>query len=461
MRISIKEVTEGLKSIVGEEWVITERESMEGYLRDETPDAIRPKAAENLVLVKPSSTREVSEILRYANEMLVPVFPVGGRTGLVGGCVPIEDGIILSLERMNKIEVDVENLMAVAEAGATLGDLIKAADEAGLFFPLHPGDEGAQIGGLIATNAGGVRAVKYGVMRNYVKGVEVVLPTGEVLNLGGMLIKNNMGYGLMHLIIGSEGTLCVVTKAILKLYPRSMYSVTLILPFNKREDAIRTVPQILRSGVIPLAIEYVGLKELNAAAAHLSEEWPIQSGDAQLLVILSGLSEDEVYSACERISEIAEKNSAGEALIAETRDEQERILRIRSNVYTALKKDMVDILDTTVPMSRLLDLMIKIDELSKKYGAYLPVYGHAGDGNLHIHVMKENGEIPSYADDLKREIYEATISLGGVITGEHGIGRLRIKEFHRFLSKKEINLMREIKRMFDPNNILNPGKIFP
>jgi len=247
----------------------------------------------------------------------------------------------------------------------------------------------------------------------------------------------------------------------LKLYPRSRYSVTLILPFNKREDAIRAVPEILRSGVIPLAIEYVGLKELNAAAAHVGEEWPVQSGDAQLLIILSGSSEDEVYSACERISEVAEKNNAGEALIAETPDEQERILKVRSNIYTALKRDMVDILDATVPMSRLLDLMIKIDELSKKYGAYLPVYGHAGDGNLHVHVMKENGEVPSYADDLKREIYEATVSLGGVITGEHGVGRLRIKEFHRFLPEKERDLMREIKRIFDPNNILNPGKIFP
>ncbi|RJS87798.1 FAD-binding oxidoreductase [Candidatus Bathyarchaeota archaeon] len=185
----LEEMIENLKDIVGEEWVVTKREYMESYLRDETPDALRPSAADDLILVKPSSTDEVSQILKAANDMRIPVFPVGGRTGLVGGCVPTERGIILSLERMNKIEVDRENLMAVAEAGATLGDLIKAADDADLFFPLHPGDEGAQIGGLISTNAGGVRAVKYGVMRNYVKGVEVVLPTGEILNLGGMLLK--------------------------------------------------------------------------------------------------------------------------------------------------------------------------------------------------------------------------------------------------------------------------------
>jgi len=457
----IEDITGKLEDIVGQEWVVTKREYMESYLRDETPDALRPSAAEDLILVKPSSTKEVSQILKVANKMHVPVFPIGGRTGLVGGCVPTERGIILSLERMNKIEVDKENLMAIAEAGATLGDLIKAADDADLFFPLHPGDEGAQIGGLISTNAGGVRAVKYGVMRSYVKGVEVVLPTGEILNFGGLLIKNNTGYDLMHLIIGSEGTLCVITKAIIKLYPKSGYSVTLVLPFDNRADAIGTVPKILQSGVIPLAIEYVGIRELNTAAEHLSEEWPVQTGNAQLIIILSGSSEDEVYSACEKISEIAEKNNAYEAMIAETREEQERILRIRSNIYTALKSSMVDILDVTVPMSKLSDLMNSIDEIAKKYGVYMPVYGHAGDGNLHIHVMREDGEVPKYVKEIKDEIYSAGIRLGGVITGEHGIGKLRIGEFKKFLPEKEISLMREIKRIFDPNGILNPGKVFP
>jgi len=461
MKGRMEDAIEGLKEIVGEEWVVTEREYMESYLRDETPDVLRPPAAEDLILVKPSSAKEVSQILKVANEMLVPVFPVGGRTGLVGGSVPTEHGIILSLERMNDIKVDKENLMAIAEAGATLADLIKAADDNDLFFPLHPGDEGAQIGGLISTNAGGVRAVKYGVMRNYVKGLEVVLPTGEMLSLGGLLLKNNTGYDLMHLIIGSEGTLCVITKAVIKLYPKSGYSVTLILPYDSRADAIGSVPKILKSGVIPLAIEYVGLRELNMAADHLNEKWPVQKGNAQLLIILSGTSEDEIYSACERISEIAEENNAYEAVIAETREEQERILRIRSNIYTALKPSMVDILDVTVPMSRLSDLMSMIDKIAEKYGVYLPVYGHAGDGNLHIHVMKEDGEVPKYVREIKSEIYDAGISLGGVITGEHGIGKLRIEEFVKFRSEKEITLMREIKRVFDPNNILNRGKIFP
>ncbi|MCW4020415.1 MAG: FAD-binding oxidoreductase, partial [Candidatus Bathyarchaeota archaeon] len=258
-----------LESIVGKNWVTAETEFIESYLNDETPEPLRPPAASNLILVKPPSTKEVAEVLKLANNERIPVFPVGGRTGLVGGSVPTEPGIVLSLERMNKIKIDRENLMTVAEAGATLDDLIKAAEDADLFFPLHPGDEGAQIGGLIATNAGGVRAVKYGVMRNYVKGIEAVLPTGEVLSLGGRLLKNNTGYDLMHLIIGSEGTLCVVTKAVIKIYPKSMFTVTLVVPFDGRSDAIDSVPKILRSGVTPLAIEYVELNEVNESANHL------------------------------------------------------------------------------------------------------------------------------------------------------------------------------------------------
>ena len=461
MEEKLRRAADRIGRVIGEDWIITEREYMEDYLRDETPEAIRPSPAENLILAKPSSTKEVSEILKVANELLIPVFPVGGRTGLVGGCIPTEDGIILSLERMNRITVNRENLTASAEAGATLGDLIRAAEEADLFFPLHPGDEGAQIGGLISTNAGGVRAVKYGVMRNYVRGIEAVLPTGEVLNLGGPLIKNNTGYDLMHLIIGSEGTLCVITKATIRLYPKSRFSATLILPYESRADAIGTVPKILHSGIIPLAIEYVEIGELNRAAEHVGEAWPLQNGRAQLIIILSGSSEDEVYSACEIISSIAEESNAGEALIAETREEQDRILKIRSNIYTALKPNMIDILDIAVPINRLCDLMDRIDSISEKYGVYLPVYGHAGDGNLHIHIMKEDGEAPAYLREIKNEIYSASISLGGVITGEHGIGKLRIGEFERFIPEKERELMMKIKRIFDPNGILNPGKIFP
>lgn len=451
----LKVAAERLKRIIGEEWVISERELMESYLYDETPAPIRPKPAECLILVKPVSTEEVSAILRIANEYRIPVFPVGGRTGLAGGCIPTMPGIVLSLERMNKIEVDEKNLMAVAEAGATLRDLIRAAESAGLFFPPHPGDEGAQIGGLIATNAGGVRAVKYGVMRNYVKGLEVVLPTGEILTVGGKLLKNNTGYDLMHLFIGSEGTLGIITKAMIKLLPKSQYMITLIAPFTSRSDALKAVPEILKSGIIPLAIEYVQLREILRAAEHLGERWPIERGSAQLIIILDGARWEEVLSACEEVAQICELCNAIDVLVADSPREQNRILRIRSNMYTALKRDIVDILDVTVPPAHLGDLMDALDEIAAKYGAYLPAYGHAGDGNLHIHIMKDVGSM-DLAEEIRRDVYMAALKLGGVITGEHGIGKIRAKSLSLALSEKHIELMRRIKRTFDPNNILNP-----
>jgi glycolate oxidase len=453
----IKELSE----IVGDKWVITEREFIESYLRDETPDPIRPKPSEELILVKPSTTKDVSLILKIANAKGIPVFPTGGRTGLVGGAIPTKPGIILSLERMNKIEIDDENLMAVAEAGATLGDLIKAAEDKELFFPPHPGDEGAQIGGLIATNAGGARAIKYGVMRNYIRGLEIVLPTGDILSLGGKLLKNNTGYDLMQLIIGSEGTLCVITKAVIRLFPKSKYMVTLIVPFNTRSDALKTVPKILRSGIMPLAIEYIQLREILRAAEHLNERWPVNEGAAQLIITLDGVSREEVLLACEELSRICESNNAINVMLAETSEEQNRILRIRSHIYTALKPDMIDILDVTVPPSMLERLMNQVDEIAAKYGVYLPAYGHAGDGNLHVHIMKEGIEDMEIVKKIRNEIYRSALKLGGVITGEHGIGKIRTESLSLVLGKKHIEIMKSIKRIFDPNNILNPTSVLP
>ena len=453
------EIVEELRKIVGGDWVVTERDLMIDYLRDETADPVCPTPSLDTVLVKPLTTGEVSKILKLANKLMVPVFPAGGRTGLVGGSIPVKPGIILSLERMNKIEIDRDNLMAIAGAGVTLSDLIKAAEDADLFFPLHPGDEGAQIGGLIAANAGGVRAVKYGVMRSYVKGLEVVLPTGEALNLGGELLKNNAGYDLMNLVIGSEGTLCVITKAVIRLYPKTRFSVSLLIPFKNGRDAIKSVPEILQAGIIPLAIEYMETEGLKKTAEHLNEEWPTLEGEAQLLLILTGMNEDELLSECEQISEICQKNNSSEAVLAETREEQDKILKVRSNIYTVMKPEVYDILDVTVPPSKLAMLVDRINEIEERHGIRLPIYGHAGDGNLHVHIMWDEGRAVEYAEDVKREVYGASSVLGGVITGEHGIGRTRVKDFSFFADKKEIELMKAIKKVFDPNGILNPGKV--
>ena len=445
-----------LERIVGKENVITDREKIENYLLDETPSIIRPKPAAKLVLVKPASTREVSEILKFANENKIPVYPRGGGTGLAGGAIPTKDGIILSLERMNKIEVDKDNLMAIAEAGVTLEKLIKAADEAGLFFPLHPGDESAQIGGLIATNAGGARAVKFGVMRNYVRGLEVVLPTGEILNLGGKLQKNNVGYDLMNLIIGSEGTLAVITKAILRLYPKYEATATLVIPFNSRHDALSSVPKILQDGRMPLAIEYVEKDLMEKTAKILGEAWPVKQGEYYLLIIVAEQSRDQMLNESLRIAEICQANGALEPLFAEPKDQQEKLLRIRSNIYIALKPYTADILDTTVPPASIGKFIDAVDEIAKKYNTYLPAYGHAGDGNLHIHIMQEEGIDVKCIDKIRSEIYEAAVKLGGVITGEHGIGKVRLSSLKRYADEKYLELMMKIKRIFDPNNILNP-----
>jgi len=452
-----KAVIESLENIVGKSYVITDRKRMESYLVDETAEPVRPKPAKEVVLVKPANTEEVSKVLEFANKNKVPVFPRGGGTGLVGGAIPTENGIILSMERMNKIEIDKENLMVVAEAGVTLEKLLSSADDAGLFFHLHPGDETAQVGGLVATNAGGSRAVKYGVLRNYVRGMEVVLPTGEVLTLGGKLQKNNVGYDLMHLIIGSEGTLAVITKVILRLYPKFGATATLIVPYNSRHDAINSVPKILQDGRMPLAIEYVEKDLMEKTAKHLGEAWPAKEGNCYLLIIEAESSRDQVLSESLRISEICKENGSLEPLFVEPRDEQERILRIRSNIFSALKSDTADILDTTVPPANIGKLIDAVDEIAKKYNTYLPAYGHVGDGNLHVHIMKREGKDLEHIEKLRREIYEVTLKLGGVITGEHGIGKIRTKSLPLYLNEKELELMRKIKKIFDPNNILNPG----
>jgi glycolate oxidase len=451
-------VVEKLHEIVGPGWVVTDRERMLDYLVDETCVELRPQPADELVLVKPADPQDVSRILRLANAERVPVFPRGGGTGLCGGAVPTENGIVLSLERMKSIEVDRDNLMAVAEAGATLRELIEAVEAAGLFFPPHPGEESAQIGGLVACNAGGARAVKYGVMRNYIKGIRAVLPTGEILNLGGELLKDNTGYDLMHLIIGSEGTLAVVTGAVLRLYPPSPASATMVIPYDNRHDAITSVPRILQSGIIPLAIEFMDRSAVEISAEHLGLEWPSNQGVAYLMIILEGETEEQLNSFCERISDICRACNGLEPVVGQTRKEQERVLRIRSNIYSALKRDLADALDIAVPPASMGKLMDAIDRIAERYGTSIPICGHAGDGNLHPSLMKDLLKDGGRTfKEVKRAIYREALDLGGIMTAEHGLGRVRLADLDIFMDPKRMELMRGIKRVFDPNGILNPG----
>jgi glycolate oxidase len=451
-----------LESIVGKDHVITRRESMLSYLSDETPAIMEPKPASDVVVVKPVNADEVSAIVQLANNHLIPIFPRGGGTGLVGGAVPTQDGIVLSLERMIQIRVDKENLMADAEAGVTLGKLIEAAEREGLSFPPHPGDENAEVGGLVATNAGGSRAVRHGVMRNNVRALQVVLASGEVLNLGGKVHKDNVGYDLMQLIIGSEGTLGVVTKATIQLYGSETASITLVVPYTDREAAIATVSQILQQAGPPLAIEYVEKDLMKRSAQHLGTHWPVETGQYYLIIIVAEATRDEARSKSLKIYEICKGNKSLEVFAAESAGEQENILNIRSNLYTVLKPDILDILDIVVPISKLEEIMTAVEKIAKESALPLPVYGHAGDGNLHVHIMKKEGiEETKYLHELSDRIYKAAVDVGGVITGEHGIGKTRTTKVETYLSPTEIQLMRSMKRIFDPNNIMNPGTKLP
>ena len=450
-------IVSDLAAIVGGDWVITSREQTARYLADETADAVRPRPAENVVLIKPSSAEEVAGVLKLANREKTPVFVRGGGTGICGGAVPIADGILLSTERLDGIlEVDKDNLMVVAGAGVPFGNMLKAVEEAGLFFPPHPGDEGAHIGGLVACNAGGTRAVKYGVIRNFVRGLEVVTPTGDIINLGGKLLKNNQGFDLMHLLINSGGALGVITKVIFRLCPKFNSSGTLIISYDERHKAINTVPQILQSGVVPLAIEYVERDVIEISAKRLNMEWPAKKGDTFLIVILTGDSEDEVYAQGEKVSTICEGNNAVDILIAERREEQANILKIRSEVYSSLKNNIADVLDITVPPASIGEMMDKVDEIAAKFNIKIPTYGHAADGNLHPHLMADLAE-KGLLREVKRRVYEEAIKMGGVITGEHGLGVIRLPDLDLYPDEKTWELMRGIKTVFDPNNILSPG----
>ena len=453
-------LVKALESIVGKDNVITTRERMLNYLSDESPPMLEPKPANDVVVVKPSGVSQVSAVLKFANEHSTPVVARGGGTGLVAGAVPTRDGIVLSFERMNQITIDKDNLMAIAGAGVTLGGLIEAAGREQLAFPPHPGDENAQVGGLVATNAGGARAVRHGVMRNHIRALEVVLATGEILNLGGKVHKNNVGYDLMQLIIGSEGTLGIVTQATIQLYAKSGSTLTLIVPYANRRAAIATVPRILQQVGAPLAIEYVEKDLVERSAKQLGTRWPVTTGDYYLMIIVAEATRDEALASSLKISEICKQNTNFEVFAAESQRDQDNILKIRSNLYEVLRPEIYDILDIVVPISDLEKIVAVIEQLAARYGVALPVYGHAGDGNIHVHMMQKPGGKVDY-EALTDEIYRAAMDMGGVITGEHGIGKTRTGKIEKYLGRTEIELMKKMKAIFDSKNILNPGTKVP
>jgi len=450
-----------LKAVVGDRWVVVEKRAIERYLYDETAYGVRPQPAAEVVVVKPGSTEEVAEVLKVANKHKVPVYVRGGGTGLVGGAIPTKPGIVVTLERMDRVVIDSENMVAEAEAGATLGKLIEEAEKHNFMFPAHPGDEGASIGGLIACNAGGSRAVKTGVMRNYVLGLEVVLPTGEVLKLGAKTIKNNFGYNLAHLLIGSEGILGVITRAYLRLYPKWSYAATVVIPFDSRVNAFRVAKKLLFSGFIPLALEYFDRRVIENSAKYLGLRWPIKEGEYFLMVMLAEPLEDVLFLELEYIDRVAREEGSLEPFATQREDEQKTLLKIRSEIFSSLKSETFDILDTTVPLGNVDRFIEKIIDIERRYGIWLPVYGHVGDGNVHVHVLNYQGFSKDQLEKIAEDVYDAALMLGGVITGEHGIGYARKKYVKKLLGSAWVETMRKLKAALDPNNILNPDKVIP
>ena len=374
------------------------------------------------------------------------------------------------MDHFNKIlEVDRENLMVTAEAGVRLMDLYREIEKDGLFFPPHPGDETAMIGGVIATNAGGSRAVKYGTLRQFLRGIEVVLPQGEILRIGGKLVKNSTGFNLMHLFIGSEGLLGVFTKATISLLPKPRHTMSLIVPYPTITQAISTVPEIIRRDLQPLAVEFMEADSVALTERQLHRTWPVKGAQAFLLLILDLGSTDDPRLM--QIAEVCERHGAGEIFVAETDAKQREVLEFRSQMYEALKPYTMEILDIVVPRSEIAGHVEAVHALEREFSAWLPTYGHAGDGNVHSHITRvgfRDGK-PDFAAKadwdalypvLRQRLHQDALRRGGLVSGEHGIGLAKKELLREFVGPTQIALMQGIKKMLDPNGILNPGKMF-
>jgi len=442
-----------------------DEETLREYGRDHTEDLVYPPS----VLVKPSSTEEVSSIMKVASAYGIPVIPIGARTGLSGGILAVHKGIGLSLERLNRIErIDEQNLQVVTQPGVITEVLQREVAAKGLFYPVDPSSRGSCfIGGNIAENAGGARAVKYGVTKDYVLNLEVVLPDGEVIWTGANTLKNATGYNLTQLITGSEGTLGVVTKIVLKLIPAVKHNVLMLVPFFKMEQAAEAVSAIFRAGIVPSALEFMERDAIDWTM-KFSEIPDLNLKDevqAHLLIEVDGNYQDILMLEAEKILGVVEKYAIDEVLFADTEDQKNALWKLRRNVAEAVKQHTVyKEEDTVVPRYELPALLKGIKAIGEKYGFKSICYGHAGDGNLHVNIVKIGMTDENWRMQVPKgvkEIFELTRSLNGTISGEHGIGWVQKEYMPIVFRERELELMYRIKRLFDPLNIMNPGKIFP
>lgn len=453
------EIVALLTDIVGDKNIVT-RDGLENYARDESPGN---KSCLPEIVVKPENTDSVARILKTANEHIIPITTRGGGTGLSGGAVPIYRGIVLSTEKMKRIlEIDKENFVATVEAGVLLSDLLQAVSDQGLYYPIYPGEASASLGGNVATNAGGMKAVKYGVTRHFVLGLEAVLPGGEIINTGGKYVKCSTAYDLTQLLIGSEGTLAVITKALLRLIPPSGKSEILFVPFRSLHNAIRTVPEILKKGILPVGIEFMEKDIVKLTEQYMGKDIPLDNYEAYLMIIVEGDSEEDIHRQIEQIVIICKDNAAVDVFIPTSERAKRNLIEFREKFYYSLQKGgMLEFADVVVPRSKIADFVEESHRIVEKSGIQTIAVGHAGDGNVHLSLMgKANRENKDKIKELLTSICQVGVSLGGTISGEHGLGLFKKDYLSIAADDDMINLMKRIKKAFDPNSIMNPGKIF-
>ena len=418
------------------------------------------------VLINARSTEQVSKIMKYAYENNIPVTPRGQGTGLVGASVAIHGGIMINLSKMDKIlELDEENLTLTVEPGVLLMTISQYVEERDLFYPPDPGEKSATIAGNINTNAGGMRAVKYGVTRDYVRGLEVVLPNGEVINVGGKVVKNSSGYSIKDLIVGSEGTLGIVTKATLKLLPLPKKAISLLIPFPDLEMAINTVPKIIKSKSIPTAIEFMERDVILAAEDFLGKKFPDNTSDAYLLLTFDGNTKEDIEKEYENVANLCLENGAYDVFISDTQERNESIWSARGAFLEAIKASTteMDECDVVVPRDKVAEFIKYTHDLQNELNVRIKSFGHAGDGNLHVYVLKDDMNEEQWNSKLKEtfdHMYGKARVLRGQVSGEHGIGYAKKGYLHESQSEIYMNIIKNIKSAFDPKNLLNPGKIY-
>ncbi|HTL82362.1 MAG TPA: FAD-linked oxidase C-terminal domain-containing protein [Bacteroidia bacterium] len=453
-----------LREICGKEFVLLDDASLLKYGQDETEDLVYKPS----VVVRPRTAEEISLILKIANEHLIPVTPRGAGTGLSGGALAIHGGICLSMERFNRIlEIDEKNLQATVEPGVINEEFQNAVKEKGLFYPPDPASKGSCfLGGNLAHSSGGPKAVKYGTTRDYVLNMEVVLPTGEIVWTGANVLKYSTGYNFTHLMIGSEGTLGVITKIVFRLIPYPQNNLLLLVPFTSAEKACEAVSAVFRAGITPSGMEFMerdAIDWVRKFEKDISVNVPDEV-QAHLLIEVDGNDMDALYVDAEKISEVMQQFDCGEILFADTAAQKEMLWKMRRKVAEAVKSNSVyKEEDTVVPRASLPQLLAGVKSIGKKYGFKSVCYGHAGDGNLHVNIIK--GDLPDekWKNELPKgiiEIFELCVKLGGTISGEHGIGLVQQPYMPIAVNRKNLELMKGIKKLFDPNEILNPGKIF-